>query len=161
SVFSGTPSDGHGHHQVAGVLARQAFEMLRDSSWGPVKLYRSLYSDTAAATLRLDAGALDPVEGRSYHQIAMAGRSQHRSQDQGQLERGGPSLARLTFVEWRDRGGGREDGGGNGVFAGADTQFPGAARYAALVDSALALPTPSPPGASVGLPTRALEAGAE
>src|SRR2546430_11332373 len=61
SVFSGTPSDGHGQHQVAGVLARQAFEALRDSSWGPVKLYRSLYSDTASATLRLYAGALDPV----------------------------------------------------------------------------------------------------
>src|SRR5256886_7437885 len=47
----------------------------------------------------------------SYHQIAMAGRSQHRSQDQGQLERAGPNLARLTFVEWRDRGGGWERGG--------------------------------------------------
>src|SRR5207237_188995 len=145
SVFSGTPSDGHGHHQVAGVLARQAFEMLRDSSWGPVKLYRSLYFDTAAATLRLDAGALDPVEGRSYHQIAMAGRSQHRSQDQGQLERGGPSLARLTFVEWRDRVGGRagDDGGGSGVGAGIDTMFPSAAHYAVLGESARARLHPS------------------
>src|SRR5439155_401425 len=71
SVFSGTSRDGHGQHQMAGLVARQVFEALRDSSWGPVKLYRSLYSDTASATLRLDAGVLDPVEGRSYHQIAM------------------------------------------------------------------------------------------
>src|SRR5690349_703594 len=103
SVFSGTPKDGHGQHQVAGVLARQAFEALRDSSWGPVKLYRSLYFDTAAATLRLDAGMIDPVDGRSYHQIAMAGRSQHRSQDEGQLERPGSAVARLAFIEWKDR----------------------------------------------------------
>src|SRR2546427_8166528 len=34
SVFSGTPRDGHGQHQVAGLAARQAFEALRDSSWG-------------------------------------------------------------------------------------------------------------------------------
>src|SRR5437763_2138273 len=155
SVFSGTPSDGHGHHQVAGVLARQAFEMLRDSSWGPAKLYRSLYVDTAAATLRLGAGALDPVEGRSYHQIAMAGRSQHRSQDQGSLERAGPSLARLTFVEWRDRGRAAE-GGGGGVFAGVDTLFPGVAHYAVLIDSARALLNPSHPGAIVPLLARAL-----
>ncbi|HKW40258.1 MAG TPA: PIG-L family deacetylase [Gemmatimonadales bacterium] len=134
SVFSGTPRDGHGQHQVAGVLARQAFELLRDSSWGPVKLYRSLYVDTAAATLRLDAGRLDPMEGRSYHQIAMAGRSQHRSQDQGQLERPGPSVARLAFIEWRDRKRGTTDG--DGLFAGVDTLLPGKDHYAALVDSA-------------------------
>ncbi len=32
SVFSGTPADGHGQHQVAGLLARQAFDQLR-SRW--------------------------------------------------------------------------------------------------------------------------------
>jgi LmbE family N-acetylglucosaminyl deacetylase len=154
SVFSGTARDGHGQHQVAGVLARQAFETLRDSSWGPVKLYRSLYVDTAAATLRLDAGLLDPVEGRSYHQIAMAGRSQHRSQDQGQLQQPGPSIARLAFVEWRDRARSPSDGGG--LFAGVDTLFPGAARYATLVDSARALLNPFRPGAIAPLLARAL-----
>src|SRR5439155_8867196 len=116
SVFSGTPRDGHGQHQVAGLLARQAFEVLRDSSWGPLKLYRSLYFDTASATLRLDAGRLDPVQGRSYHQIAMAGRSQHRSQDEGQLEQPGPRIGRLAFVAWRDPGRGTRDG--DGFFSG-------------------------------------------
>jgi LmbE family N-acetylglucosaminyl deacetylase len=154
SVFSGTPKDGHGQHQVAGVLARQAFELLRDSSWGPVKLYRSLYSDTAAATLRVDAGVLDPVAGRSYHQIAMAGRSQHRSQDEGQLERPGPSIARLAFLEWRDRGRGSADG--DGLFSGVDTVLPGKARYAALVDSARAQLNPVRPGAIVPLLARAV-----
>ncbi|HVH68454.1 MAG TPA: PIG-L family deacetylase [Gemmatimonadales bacterium] len=149
AVFSGTPRDGHGQHQVSGVLARQAFEMLRDSSWGPVKLYRSLYFDTASATLRLDAGRLDPVEGRSYHQIAMEGRSRHRSQDQGQLERPGPSIARLAFIEWRDRGRGARDGDEGGVFAGVDTLIPGKTRYASLIDSARALLNPPRPDAIV------------
>ena len=153
SVFSGTPKDGHGQHQVAGVLARQAFEALRDSSWGPVKLYRSLYFDTAAATLRLDAGVIDPVDGRSYHQIAMAGRSQHRSQDEGQLERPGSAVARLAFIEWKDRA---RTGDGNGLFSGVDTVVPGRARYAALIDSARAQLNPLHPGAVVPLLARAL-----
>jgi len=35
SVFSGTPSDGHGHHQLAGVLARQAVrDTTRTRAWG-------------------------------------------------------------------------------------------------------------------------------
>jgi LmbE family N-acetylglucosaminyl deacetylase len=156
SIFSGTPRDGHGQHQVAGVLARQAFEALRDSSWGPVKLYRAAWFDTAATTLRLDGGALDPVVGRSYHQIAMAGRSRHRSQDMGQLERPGPSLDRLAFVAWRD--GGRGKGDGDGLFAGVDTLLPGKARYAALIDSARARLNPSRPGAIVPLLARALRA---
>src|SRR5207237_4681303 len=145
SVFSGTPSDGHGQHQVAGVLARQAFEALRDSSWGPVKLYRSLYSDTASATLRLDAGALDPVRGLSYHQIAMAGRSQHRSQDMGQLERPGPAMARLAFIEWRERGRGTGGAGGGGLLEGVETLPPGRTRHAALIDCGAPRRKPAPP----------------
>ena len=154
SIFSGTPRDGHGQHQVAGILARQAFETLRDSSWGPVKLYRGAWSDTGATTLRLDGGALDPLAGRSYHQIAMAGRSRHRSQDMGQLERAGPSVDRLAFVEWRDGRRGTKDG--DGLFAGVDTVLHGRARYVALLDSARARLNPSRPAAIVPLLARAL-----
>jgi len=154
SIFSGTPRDGHGQHQVAGILARQAFETLRDSSWGPVKLYRAAWSDTAATTLRLDGGAVDPLTGRSYHQIAMAGRSRHRSQDMGQLERPGPSVDRLAFVEWRDRERGTRDG--DGLFAGVDTVLNGRARYLALLDSARARLNPSRPAAILPLLARAL-----
>jgi LmbE family N-acetylglucosaminyl deacetylase len=149
SIFSGTPRDGHGQHQEAGMLARQAFEVLRDSSWGPVKLYRSSYFDTAGTTVTLDVGVLDPVVGRSYHQIAMAGRSRHRSQDMGQLEPPGPSVTRLAFVGWRDAGRGSQDAGG--LFAGVDTLLHGKERYVALVDSARARLNPSRPGAIVPL----------
>jgi len=154
SIFSGTPRDGHGQHQVAGIVARQAFETLRDSSWGPVKLYRAAWSDTGATTLRLDGGALDPLAGRSYHQIAMAGRSRHRSQDMGQFERAGPSVDRLAFVEWRDGRRGTKDG--DGLFAGVDTVLHGRARYVALLDSARVRLNPSRPAAIVPLLVRAL-----
>ena len=31
AVFSGTPRDGHGHHQVSGILAREAFDLAGDT----------------------------------------------------------------------------------------------------------------------------------
>ena len=116
SIFSGTPRDGHGQHQAAGLVAQQVFELLKDSTWGPVKLYRSAFFDTAAATLRIPAGALDPIAGQSYYQIAMAGRSRHRSQDMGQLQRPGPSTIRLALVETK-----AGVAGGGDLFAGVDT----------------------------------------
>src|SRR2546426_1026713 len=90
SVFSGTPRDGHGRHPVAGLAARRRCDALRGSGWGPVKLARSLSSGTASAALRLDAGLLAPVDGRSCRQIAMAGRGRRGSQDQGPAMEPGP-----------------------------------------------------------------------
>ena len=140
SIFSGTPRDGHGQHQAAGVVARAAFDLLRDSTWGPRKLYRSTRFDTAGTTVVLASGVLDPVAGQSYHQLAMAARSLHRSQDMGRLQDMGASATRLMLVE--DLTG----HGAGGVFAGVDTALaPSLARYAALVDSARALLTPSAP----------------
>ena len=52
AVFTGTPRDGHGHHQVSGVLAREAFDAAADTvrfprvdasagwPWAPAKFYR-------------------------------------------------------------------------------------------------------------------------
>ncbi len=133
SVFSGTPRDGHGHHQVAGLLARRAYDALRDSTWGPVKLYRVAWRDTAAATLQLAAGELDPVTGHSYYQIAMASRSRHRSQDMGQLQPPGPHTVRLALVA------ARESTTDDAFFAGVDTGPPGSPRYRMLLDSARAV----------------------
>ena len=128
SIFSGTPRDGHGQHQAAGWVTREAFRMAGDGAWfpelgseeghapwTPLKLYRSARFDTAATTMALQGGALDPAVGQSFHQIAMAGRSLHRSQDMGQLQRIGPSAIRLALLE--DRTG----TGGDPLFAGIDT----------------------------------------
>ena len=132
SIFSGTPRDGHGQHQAAGWVAQEAFRVAGDSTrfpelfgqegllpWTPLKLYRSARFDTAATTLTLNGGVLDPAVGKSYHQIAMAGRSLHRSQDMGQLQQIGPSKVRLAL--WEDRTG----GGSAGLFAGIDTTMAG------------------------------------
>jgi LmbE family N-acetylglucosaminyl deacetylase len=153
SVFSGTPRDGHGQHQVAGILARQAFEMLKDSSWGPVKLYRSARFDTAGATLTLEGGRLDVVAGRSFRQLAADSRGRHRSQGEGQIERLGPSPDRLALLE--TRGGASATPGQDRLFAGVDTLLPGAARYTALLDSARAALRAADPGAIVPLLARA------
>src|SRR5207253_10684113 len=89
-----------------------------------------------------------------YHQIDRAGRSQHRSQEQGQLEEPGPGIGRLAFIEWRDRGRGTRDG--DGLFADVDTLLPGTARYAGLIDSARAQRNPTRPDVIAALLGRAL-----
>ena len=163
SVFSGTARDGHGQHQAAGWSAHEVFRVAGDSTrfpemereeglraWTPLKLYRSTRFDSSATTLTLDGGALDPAVGKSYHQIAMAGRSLHRSQDMGQIQGIGPSEVRLALVEDRT---GR---GGGGLFDGIDTSLAGMpwrsppdvpdlarSHFAARVDSARALLGPT------------------
>ena len=131
SVFSGTPADGHGQHQAAGIMAREVFEAAADPArypdqfargvepWQVTKLYQSAWRDPEAATTAVPAGRLDPVSGRSYHQIAMASRSQHRSQDMGAAQPLGPRASGLLLVE--SRGSGGADSGE--IFAGVDTSF--------------------------------------
>jgi len=186
SIFSGTPRDGHGQHQAAGWVAQEAFQAAGDSTrfpellgqegllpWNALKLYRSARFDSGATTLTLNGGVLDPAVGKSYHQIAMAGRSLHRSQDMGQLQQIGPSTIRVALVE--DRTG----AGSSGLFAGIDTSMVGMPlgeqrrvggraklvrrtgpssllrRYLARVDSARAAAAPSQLSLRRGLVARA------
>ncbi|HEV2735997.1 MAG TPA: PIG-L family deacetylase, partial [Longimicrobiaceae bacterium] len=107
TVFSGTPADGHGQHQVSAMVGREAFEAAGDPRrfpeqlaaglrpHRPAKLYQSLWRGAENATLRLQVGALDPLLGRSPYQLAMASRSRHRSQDMGRPEPAGPQWAHL------------------------------------------------------------------
>ena len=132
SVFSGTPRDGHGQHQAAGWAAMEAFAAAGDTArfpelareeglrpWAPLKLYRSTRFDSTATTIALDGGALDRAVGKSYHQIAMASRSLHRSQDMGRLQDIGPSLVPLALIEDRTAE------GSGGFFDGIDTSLAG------------------------------------
>ncbi len=129
SVFSGTPRDGHGQHQAAGWAAREAFQAAADSSrfpelareeglaaWRPAKLYQSARFDAGGDVLALDGGVLDRAVGQSFLQIAMRGRSLHRSQDMGVAQRLGPSAVRVRLVEDRT-------GLGGELFAGIDTSL--------------------------------------
>ena len=112
SVFSGTPRDGHGHHQVAGMMARAAFAAAADPLAYPEllraglpphrsgSLYQALWRpQPGEATLVLETGSLDPLFGRSPFQIAMASRSRHRSQDMGRAQSIGPAPAALRLLE--------------------------------------------------------------
>ncbi|MFN0181944.1 MAG: NEW3 domain-containing protein [Gemmatimonadales bacterium] len=127
SIFSGTARDGHGQHQAAGWAAVEAFRVAGDPTrfpelasneglepWTPLKLYRTARFDTTGGRVMLEGGQLDPEIGQSYRQIAMRGRSLHRSQDMGVLQEVGPSPIRLALLEDRS-------GGGESLFAGIDT----------------------------------------
>src|SRR5690606_29640154 len=104
SVFTGTPRDGHGQHQAAGILAHEAFEVAGDPSrfpelsaaglppHRPAKLYLSRWGGGAPeSATRLQTGVYDPLFGRSYHQIALESRGRHRSQDMGRALEPGPA----------------------------------------------------------------------
>ncbi len=102
SVFSGTPLDGHGHHQAIGQLTRLAFDAAADPTfkddlppWTTQLLFQSMWMDPGPAVLpgqrfTIDAGEYDPLLGKTYHQMAMDGRSQHRTQDMGAAQTPGP-----------------------------------------------------------------------
>ena len=132
SVFSGTPRDGHGQHQIAGVAAREAFAAAGDpdrypelaahgvTPWQPVKLYRSTRFSPVDATLSVPTGRFDPVLGRSHFQLAMESRSQHQSQDMGSGQSMGPRASSLSLLASVVEG--VVD---VGIFAGVDTTLIG------------------------------------
>ena len=98
-VFSGTPRDGHGHHQVSGILGREVFDAALDTvrfpagsfgeAWTPLKLYGSRRFAPDQATLRINVGEYSPLLGRTYAEIAAESRSQHKSQGFGAVQRKG------------------------------------------------------------------------
>lgn len=102
SVFSGTPRDGHGQHQVSGILAREAYDLAGDTvrfpariygaPWTPLKFYRGARFSPEQGTLAINVGEYDPVLGKSYAEIAAESRSQHKSQGFGTAPRKGVSM---------------------------------------------------------------------
>ncbi|MBW3535516.1 MAG: PIG-L family deacetylase [Gemmatimonadetes bacterium] len=128
SVFSGTPSDGHGQHQAAGIMAREAFRVAADpgrfpdqlaegvAPWQPSKLYRLAWRDPEAASDTVPTGDFDPLLGRSWYQLAMESRSQHRSQAMGAARPAGRRSSGLVLEESVV-----DAAPGAGLFAGVDT----------------------------------------
>ena len=109
AVFSGTPRDGHGHHQVSAILAREAFDAAADTirfparstlglgAWTPLKFYRASRFTPAEATVTFNVGELSPLRGQTYAEISSQSRSQHLSQGFGILQRRGTSLDYLKL----------------------------------------------------------------
>jgi LmbE family N-acetylglucosaminyl deacetylase len=143
STWSGTERDRHGQHQASGVAATAAFEAAGDQdrfpelnteegleAWTSLKLFRSTRFDTTETTVTLPTGELDVWAGRSYHQIAMASRSRHRSQDMGQLQGIGPRHTRLRLLRDRTTHRATNGEGGGGLFAGIPADTSELARFA-------------------------------
>jgi LmbE family N-acetylglucosaminyl deacetylase len=108
SRYSGTPADGHGQHQFAGYIAPLAVKAAADGNqckesgapWQVLKFYVSQgFRSETQPTLRINTGKYDPLLGRSYFEIAMEGRSQHKTQEQGVLELKGEQFSGLNLIE--------------------------------------------------------------
>ena len=99
TMFSGTPRDGHGHHQVSALLGKEAYAVAGDTvrfpvgafgpGWTPLKLYQTARFQPDSATIRINVGEYNPELRRSYAEIAGESRSQHKSQGFGALQRKG------------------------------------------------------------------------
>ena len=97
AVFSGTPKDGHGQHQVSAILAKEVYETAAADTvrfpvskfgraWTPLKFYRFARFALAEPTIRINVGEYNPKLGKSYAEIAGESRSQHKSQGFGTLQ---------------------------------------------------------------------------
>ena len=149
SRWSGTPSDGHGHHQEAGYLTPLAYKAAADPNefpeqlreglrpWQAKKLYRGFLGnarpDPSIRTLQVQTGLFDPVAGRSYAEISFEGRSQHRTQAQGGIEPRGPLASTLGLIETTVQAPAPE----KTIFDGVDITVPGIAKLAGLPDGTI------------------------
>jgi LmbE family N-acetylglucosaminyl deacetylase len=106
SQYTGTPRDGHGHHQVAGIITQEAFKVAADPNrfpeygkpWQAKKLYLNRIGNDQMG-IAVNVGDFDTELGRSYNQIASEGRSLHRSQAQGSAQDAGPRQTRLQLIQ--------------------------------------------------------------
>ena len=158
--FTGTPRDGHGHHQASAILGREAFTAAADptqypeqlkyvKTWQAQRLMTNLAAFNPAQEkdlekipdkLELDLGAYSPELGYSYNEIAGMSRSQHRSQAMGTAERRGAAVN--YFVT--DRG----DKATKGIFEHINigwSRLPGGQEVADLLAKASAAFTPDHP----------------
>ncbi|HKP71891.1 MAG TPA: PIG-L family deacetylase, partial [Pyrinomonadaceae bacterium] len=156
SRWEGTPADGHGQHQFAGYLTPIAFRAAADPAefpeqlaeglrpWQAKKLYVSHFAtppvEGATATtqpiVEIDTGRFDALLGRSYYELAMEGRSQHKSQGETALELRGAQTSRVRLVEKAPspfQTAAREQT----IYDGLDTSIRGILRTAGMRDSSL------------------------
>ncbi len=128
SRFSGTPNDGHGHHQFSGYLTPIAIEAAADKNqckdagmpWQVLKFYvGQSFRSREEPQLKINTGKYDSLLGRSYFEIAAEGRSQHKSQEQGFLELKGDRFSGVNLVWSKVKKVENE----TSIFAGIDTSI--------------------------------------
>ena len=62
-------------------------------------MFRKDFAIQKQPTLKINTGKYDSLLGRSYFEIAMEGRSQHKTQEQGVLELKGEQFSGLNLIE--------------------------------------------------------------
>ncbi|HYP15382.1 MAG TPA: PIG-L family deacetylase [Bryobacteraceae bacterium] len=105
--FSGTPQDGHGHHQASAILGKEAFHAAADPKRYPDQLKalgvwqaKELLCDRCSEGpgWLVPVGDFNPVLGFSYSEIGGRSRSQHQSQGMGASERRTAQPVTLTRI---------------------------------------------------------------
>ena len=159
--FTGTPRDGHGHHQASAILAKEAFhaaadpnrfpDQLRDAPvWQAKRVVWNTFFGRAhdmyptAKEEVIDTGEYNPALGVSYAELGAWSRTQHRSQGQGFPERKGSSPVSLIVVDGEPM---QQD-----FMDGIDTtwnRLPGGAAVDAELQAALKALTPADASAAV------------
>ncbi|HEY1760502.1 MAG TPA: PIG-L family deacetylase [Bryobacteraceae bacterium] len=159
-VFTGTPRDGHGHHQVSAILGQEAFTAAADptkfpeqlayvQTWQPKRLMQNPIAiqqndqkGKEEPRLEIDVGEFSPELGYSYGEIGAISRSTNRSQGQGTAERKGSQKQALITIAG--------DKASKDIFDGIDitwTRIPGGGPVGALLQQTLDSFVPAHPEA--------------
>jgi LmbE family N-acetylglucosaminyl deacetylase len=95
SFYQGNAHDGHGQHQTAGILAREAYQLAGDPQrfselsregllpWQAQRFYVRCLEEKEPFTLAVNTGEYLPLLGTSYEQIGAQGYRLHRTQGMG------------------------------------------------------------------------------
>ena len=141
--FTGTPADGHGQHQFSGYITPLAVRAAADQSqcrdagqvWQVQKFYVSQgFRATNEPGLKINTGQYDFLLGRSFFEVAMEGRSQHKTQEQGVLELKGEKISGLNLVDNYAQKTEKE----SSIFDGIDVSIRGIAKNTANSEETLA-----------------------
>ena len=114
SRFTGTPADGHGHHQASGMLTKEAFTAAADPARFPELADEGLQPWQArwlfinrggrgggggADSFTITLGGFSPIYGEEFGGLGAQARSQHRSQGMGQSASGGPYTTSFVLAD--------------------------------------------------------------
>ena len=154
SVFVGGPSDGHGNHQTAGLMAKEAYRLAGDPSvfpeqiraglrpWTPLKDYaRAPFSRRGGASplavnVDVPEGVYDPQFGVSYVQVSREGLGHQKSQNGGT---GVPAAGPVTGAYHRFESRVPAEEKEKSFFDGIDVSLAGIASLAKQGDTAFLL----------------------
>lgn len=151
SVFVGGPSDGHGNHQTAGLMAKEVYRLAGDPTvfpdqiraglkpWTPLKDYaRAPFSRRGGASplavnLEIPEGIYDPAFGLNYSQVSREGLGNQKSQNGGSgIPAAGPMMSAYHRFDSRVTAGDKEQS----FFDGIDTSLAGIVTLAKQGDTA-------------------------